>query len=45
MDNTQAIEEIKKLIVGGYVSHSDLMVLASIAYEFEAAQDHRSDHE
>jgi len=45
MNNTQAIEQIKKLIIEGYVSHSDLMILASIAYASEAAQDHRSDHE
>ena len=45
MDNVKAIEEIKRLIFAGYVSHKDLMYLADMAYESEQKQDHRSDHE
>jgi hypothetical protein len=45
MDNTQAIEQVKHMIVSGYISHSDLMRLAAMAYEEEAKLDHRSDHE
>jgi DNA-binding transcriptional regulator YbjK len=45
MDNTQAIQEVTDMITNGNISHSDLMRLAAIAYEEEAQQDHRSDHE
>jgi len=45
MDNIQAIEKIKALIIEGYISHSDLMVLASIAYAKEAADDVRYGNE
>jgi hypothetical protein len=45
MNNTQAIKQVKHMIVSGYISHSDLMKLAALAYEVEAKLDHRSDHE
>jgi 6-phosphogluconate dehydrogenase (decarboxylating) len=45
VDNIKAIQEIKDLIKHGYISHSDLMKLAAMAYEEEAKLDHRSDHE
>jgi hypothetical protein len=45
MDNTQAIQEVTDMITNGNISHSDLMILAAMAYHVEAQLDHRSDHE
>ena len=39
MDNQKAIAEIVSLINHGFISHSDLIDLAAIAYAEEAGQD------